>query len=249
MSMHEFDARAAHAMDKCKQVQIPADVVESLREYVTIIASSYNDNPFHNFAHACHVTMSCHKLLTRIVAPDLAPDKIALVQKGGDELAKELNDFSHGIVHDPIALFAITFSALIHDVDHQGISNVQLGKERPHMASRYREKSVAEQNSLDIAWDLLMDDKFKNLRHYLFATKDELLRFRHLIIKVVLATDIFDKELNDLRKARWEQAFSDKTPDGEVNDLRAAIVIEHIIQASVRRSCQSRGFVLLCSRF
>ena len=244
MSMHEFDARTAHAMDKCKQVHIPADIVESLREYVTIIASSYNDNPFHNFAHACHVTMSCHKLLTRIVAPDLAPDKIALVQKGGDELAKELNDFSHGIIHDPIALFAITFSALIHDVDHQGISNVQLSKERPHLASRYREKSVAEQNSLDIAWGLLMDDKFKDLRHFLFATKDELLRFRHLIIKVVLATDIFDKELNNLRKARWEQAFSDKTPDSEVNDLRAAIVIEHIIQASVRRSCQSRAFCL-----
>jgi hypothetical protein len=50
----------------------------------------------------------------------------------------------------------------------------------------------------------------------------------------VLATDIFDKGLNDLRKARWQQAFSD---DNEAviernDELRATIVIEHIIQAS-----------------
>jgi hypothetical protein len=57
---------------------------------------------------------------------------------------------------------------------------------------------------------------------------------------VVLATDIFDKELNDLRKERWNKAFStmpeDNTaPDDKNNQdplLRATIVIEHIIQAS-----------------
>lgn len=51
---------------------------------------------------------------------------------------------------------------------------------------------------------------------------------------VVLATDIFDRELNDLRKSRWNKAFS--TDGGTVcaknSDLRATIVIEHIIQAS-----------------
>jgi hypothetical protein len=30
----------------------------------------YRDNPFHNFEHASHVTMSVVKLLSRIVAPD-----------------------------------------------------------------------------------------------------------------------------------------------------------------------------------
>lgn len=66
------------------------------------------------------------------------------------------------------------------------------------------------------------------------------------------ATDIFDKELNDLRKARWNKAFalSDGcalsvasfdstdgddavTPKDDGNGgLRATIVIEHIMQAS-----------------
>lgn len=51
---------------------------------------------------------------------------------------------------------------------------------------------------------------------------------------MVLATDIFDKELNDLRKMRWERAFSGDKDDLSINDsdLRATIVIEHIIQAS-----------------
>ena len=35
------------------------------------IAKSYKNNPFHNFAHASHVTMSVCKLLSRILAPKL----------------------------------------------------------------------------------------------------------------------------------------------------------------------------------
>jgi hypothetical protein len=53
-------------------------------------------------------------------------------------------------------------------------------------------------------------------------------------VTVVLATDIFDKELNDLRTKRWEAAFGNKEAEAENkdSDLRATIVIEHIIQAS-----------------
>lgn len=53
------------------------------------------------------------------------------------------------------------------------------------------------------------------------------------MIYLVLATDIFDKELNDLRKARWFNAFSDLNGTTQSkNELKATIVIEHIIQAS-----------------
>ena len=192
----------------------------------------------HNFSHACHVTMSVHKLLTRIVAPDISPDKFDVIDE--NELARHLNDYSHGIVHDPMAIFAITFSALIHDVDHQGVSNTQLSKENPDMAKRYRDKSVAEQNSLDIAWDVLMMPQFRELRQLIFETKEELMRFRELIVNVVLATDIFDKELNDLRKTRWAQAFSESASGravANVNDLRATIVMEHIIQVRYFTRC------------
>ena len=233
--MHKFDAQTASAVAEYSSVDIDKQVVKQLRDYVAIIADAYRNNPFHNFSHACHVTMSVHKLLTRIVAPDISADRLDIVDE--DELAKQINDFSHGIVHDPMAIFAITFSALIHDVDHPGVSNVQLGKEKPDMARKYREKSLAEQNSLDIAWDVLMMSQFKELRECIFETKGELIRFRELLINVVLATDIFDKELNDLRKTRWEEAFAESSMTQDVHDLRATIVIEHIIQ--VRSFCPS----------
>jgi len=128
-------------------------------------------------------------------------------------------------------MFAIVFSALIHDSDHRGCSNVQLAKEDEEMASKYKNKSIAEQNSVALAWEMLADDAYKTLRSYMFADREELLRFRQIVVNVVLATDIFDKELNDLRKSRWEKAFSDD-PAPNANDLKATIVIEHIIQAS-----------------
>ena len=178
--------------------------------------------------------MSVNKLLSRIVAPDLVATNYNKLKEGRDEVAAKMHDFTHGITSDPMAVFAITFSALIHDVDHQGVSNTQLIREEPEMGKMYHNKSVAEQNSLDIAWNLLMSTQFDNLRKYIFRTRAEMLRFRQLIVNVVLATDIFDKELGALRKSRWDRAFHG---DGSlhksvVDDLRATIVMEHIIQAS-----------------
>jgi len=233
MNMSKFSAETATAFETFSDIQIDPSIVASLKQYVELMAGAYKDNPFHNFSHACHVTMSVHKLLSRIVAPELTADQYNnMAQRGEIELAKHLNDYSHGIVHDPWALFAITFSAMIHDVDHQGVSNAQLAKEHPELATNYRDKSIAEQNSVDVAWDMLMMEQFKDLRKCIFETKEELLRFRQLLVNVVLATDIFDKELNALRKERWTEAFSNSEPGADVNNLRATIVIEHVIQAS-----------------
>jgi hypothetical protein len=219
-------------------IEISPVIVEQLRDVVTAIANTYHDNPFHNFDHACHVTMSVEKFITRIVTPDIDendiitnPDLDANDLKSKEGIASILHDYTHGINSDPLTLLAIVFSALIHDTDHRGVSNVQLCKEDEAMAALYRNKSVAEQNSLDIAWAVLMSEEYKELRATLFATRADLLRFRQAVVNIVLATDIFDKELNDLRKNRWDRAFGG---DDEVagHDLRATIVIEHIMQAS-----------------
>ena len=173
--------------------------------------------------------MATNKFLKRIVAPDIAVGEA----KQGD-IASQIHNYTHGINSDPLTILAIVFSALIHDVDHQGVSNLQLITENKDMGDKYKNKSVAEQNSLDLAWELLMQDKFIKLRNCLFTTEAELKRFRQVIVNVVLATDIFDPELNGLRKQRWEKAFSGDQglSEEEENDLRATIVIEHIIQAS-----------------
>ena len=133
-------------------------------------------------------------------------------------------------------IYAILCSqALIHDVDHTGVPNAQLIKEQSPVAEFYKGKSVAEQNSVDIAWHLLMDNSYKELRCAIYTTTEELRRFRELVVNSVMATDIVDKDLKALRNARWEKAFSEATSGEDSKDAidrKATIVIEHLIQAS-----------------
>jgi hypothetical protein len=42
--------------------------------------------------------------------------------------------------------FAVVFSAIIHDMDHPGVPNSQLVKEKTKLAEVYKGVSVAEQN-------------------------------------------------------------------------------------------------------
>jgi hypothetical protein len=154
-----------------------------------------------------------------------------------------------GITSDPLTHFAVVFSALIHDVDHVGVSNGQLATENPSLAGKYNGQSLAEQNSVDIAWGLLMLPAYEDLRKCLFVSSTEFLRFRHLVVNTVLATDIFDPQLKALRNMRWDKAFnadaSDSTSDslgdavdntttahGELEsdstNRKATIVIEHV---------------------
>jgi hypothetical protein len=123
-----------------------------------------------------------------------------------------------------------------HDADHPGIPNSALAEENPVMAETYKNKSVAEQNSVDLCWDLFMSDKYSNLRNCICADTKELSHFRQLMVNMVLATDVMDKELGALRKARWNKAFSNEKEDvisqEEDRNRKATIVIEHLIQAS-----------------
>ena len=131
------------------------------------------------------------------------------------------------------------FSALIHDVDHQGVSNATLIKEGTDVARLYKEKSVAEQNSIDLAWELLMEDNYRDLQKAIFTTKAEYDRFRKLVVNSVIATDIFDKDLKELRNKRWDKAFQANTKEVSASnqqdmDIKATIVLEHLIQVKYR---------------
>lgn len=227
IALPKFDS-AAYESDVVANVG--EDVANQLRNYVSIIASMYRGNPFHNFEHASHVTMSTVKLLSRIVAPTqpIAPED----DEDGIEI-EDLHDHTYGITSDPLTQFAVVFSALIHDVDHRGIPNFVLCTEDIVLANVYKNKSVAEQNSVDIAWDLLLDPSFAALRNAIYTTEAEMRRFRALVVNSVIATDIFDKELSSLRKTRWENAFSHhQSMSDTARNRKATIVIEHLIQAS-----------------
>jgi 3'5'-cyclic nucleotide phosphodiesterase len=210
---------------------ISDEVVQQLRSFVSNIAMMYRANPFHSFEHASHVTMSVVKLLSRIVAPQ------QLEETSGEynDISSTLHDHTYGITSDPLTQFSCVLSALIHDVDHPGVPNTQLVKEESDLAKRYDLKSPAEQNSVDLAWNLLMQDQYRDLRATIYKTDSELVRFRQLVVNSVMATDIADKELKALRNLRWNRAFSTTLMDKDQRDTinrKATIVIEHLIQAS-----------------
>jgi hypothetical protein len=108
-----------------------------------------------------------------------------------------------------------------------------LVKEDHPLAAYYDGKSIAEQNSFDIAWDLLLEPNYQNLRHIIYVTAGEFRRFRQLVVNSLMATDICDKELKAQRNKRWETAFDPSHQgDSYSSILKATIVIDHLIQAS-----------------
>jgi class 3 adenylate cyclase len=220
-----------------EDIQLSVAVLIQLRDYVSAIAGMYQDNPFHNFEHASHVTQSVTKLLSRVVTPESIDYKDLCYKKQAG--ANALHEYTYGITSDPLIQFACAFSALIHDVDHTGLPNAQLIKENAEIAKMYNNKSMAEQNSVDIAWDLLMEPTYGELRNCIYQTQEELERFRQLVVNAVMATDIADKEQAVFRKKRWAKAFNNEEglesmaeSSTEAVNRKATIVIEHLIQAS-----------------
>eukprot|EP00980_Cylindrotheca_fusiformis_P008567 scaffold1820_cov129-Cylindrotheca_fusiformis.AAC.8 len=235
--LKRFDTKELERRQRTTNVDIGAEAKYQLRHYISTIAGMYPDNAFHSFEHASHVIASVKKLLARIVNIDERNGLAASIPTDSMNLA-ELAGHSYGITSDPLTQFTVVFSALIHDVDHPGVPNTQLVKENTRWAQIYK-KSVAEQKSVDLAWDMLMSDEYAALRACIYQTEEDLRRFRQLVVNTVLATDIVDKELQALRKARWEMAFSYSDPAArsldhcaESEDRKATIVIEHLIQAS-----------------
>eukprot|EP00980_Cylindrotheca_fusiformis_P009594 scaffold2123_cov96-Cylindrotheca_fusiformis.AAC.7 len=229
--LKRFDAGDLSRRQEASSIDIGEKAKTQLRNYLANVASMYQDNPFHNFEHASHVTASVKKLLTRIVNVDegngltTSTDNVNLVDLAGH---------SYGITSDPLTQFSVVFSAIIHDMDHPGVTNAQLVKEKTRSAEIFK-KSVAEQNSVELAWGLLMGEEYEALRACIYHTEDDLRRFRQLVVNTVMATDIVDKELQALRKARWETAFTATLvhdADLTSEDRKATIVIEHLIQAS-----------------
>jgi 3'5'-cyclic nucleotide phosphodiesterase len=75
-------------------------VVQQVHRFVGRMFQGYKQVPYHNQEHAFHVLQSITKLIDLMIT-------------GGGK--------TFGLKHDPLALFALVFAALIHDVEHQGI--------------------------------------------------------------------------------------------------------------------------------
>jgi class 3 adenylate cyclase len=209
--------------------ELSSEVKYELNLFITAVADLYtSSNAFHNFDHASHVIMSTVKLLQRVATSEIV--------KANELDAKQHHESTYGIGTDPLTKFAIVFSALVHDLDHAGVPNGQLVKENDPIALSYENGSQMEQHSFTLAFELLLNEEYQNLRAAIYETQEEYDRFRQLCINCVIATDVFDKELKTFRESRWEKAFNDTSTavisKEEEFNMRGTIAVEYIIQAS-----------------
>lgn len=62
-----------------------------------------------------------------------------------------------------------------------------LVKEESPLAAKYDNKSVAEQNSVDLVWGFLMSPEYVQLRACICCDQEEFERFRSLVVNCVMA--------------------------------------------------------------
>jgi len=120
---------------------------------------------------------------------------------------------TYGIKRDPLLQLAYLFSALVHDVEHTGVTNRQLVLEGDELAIMYNDQSVAEQRSLAVAFSLIRESQYSSLRKLLFEhgedgkPGDSYMRFRSTVIDLVLCTDIASPERVQIVKSKWKEVF------------------------------------------
>ncbi|KAL3929508.1 MAG: hypothetical protein SGARI_004729, partial [Bacillariaceae sp.] len=227
-----------HFVTDPKRVDLGSHVVSQLEAFVAKVASKYNDLPFHCFEHASHTILSVTKLLASLEATLSSYGK-------QQELDFEscINENVCMMLTHPMAQFALVFAAMIHDMEYEA-PNYQLVREGSKVAKKFKNKSCAEQNSIHSAWNLLMQPTYKDLRECLFGSQEDLEFFRSLLVKSVMATDIFEKDQASARKNRWDTLQSglvQQSQSAEVEEKlslqKASVVVELLIVVSGVSHC------------
>ena len=199
------------------QLEWPAlvteEIVSQLHNYICKILEMYRVVSYHNREHAYHVFTSAHKLLDLVLCEYDYTNSIV-----SNTPIKKKNRSTYGLKSDPLIQLAFLFSALVHDVDHTGVSNRQLVLECDELAIMYNDQSVAEQRSLAIAFSLLMKKDYQMLREVMFREGDYM-KFRKIVIDLVLCTDIASPERVQIVKSKWKEAFGDKRNNASRNEF------------------------------
>eukprot|EP00736_Rhodelphis_marinus_P004401 Rmarinus@m.17565 len=133
-----------------------------MSEFVTRVENGYQrSNPYHNNIHACEVLR-----MTYYLVQDTAL------------LSESLTT---------LELFAALFAAIIHDVHHPGVNNDFLVKKELPLSVIYNDRAVLENFHLCSAFVLMQTQPLDLFRP---LSREERLRLRSLIIRLVLGTDM-----------------------------------------------------------
>jgi GAF domain-containing protein len=133
----------------------------TLANYISDVSVKYHDkNPFHNLHHATYVTQFAYMLIHATNA-----DKYL----------------------SPKQLFGVILSAVVHDVDHPGNTNMfEINSQSP-LALLYNDQSVLENHHCSTAFQLMRKPTSNIFAH---LDKTVALELRKIIVSCVMATDM-----------------------------------------------------------
>ncbi|KAL1429885.1 hypothetical protein MTO96_015389 [Rhipicephalus appendiculatus] len=173
----------------------------TIRNWLQLIESHYQDNPYHNSTHAADVLQATAYFLLRLRKKD---------------------------IFDPLDEAICLISAVFHDVDHPGKSSPFLCNSSNELAILYNDRSVLESHHAAYAFKLTLSDEkvniFRNLERDVYRTA------RTSIIDMVLATEMtkhfehLSKFLNAFQKPLQDGEMIEQEPvqeRGEALSLRS----------------------------
>jgi hypothetical protein len=150
-----------------------------IKRVIDFIEPMYKKNHYHSFEHAVHVLCNCCFFLTQV----------------------------HEIF-DEVELLAILYAALIHDVEHLGVTNLALINKRHELAKKFHHQSVAEMNSLTIGLGLLERKQYELLSN---LSQESHRKFTDFVIDLVLCTDIADMYKKQMLYLRLRDQYDEET--------------------------------------
>jgi len=169
---------------------------KEFNRFIGLIEKGYHDLPFHNKIHATDVLHGMNYLVKnpRIKA-----------------------------MCSTVDIMCCYISAIIHDYDHPGYSNVYLINIQDEMSILYNDQRVLENHHLAKAWELLLKPENNFLKNF---DKKEFLKIRKLIIELVLATDL--SQHNQLLCSFKDKIMSN--PDLVIDDDAKELILKIIIK-------------------
>jgi Adenylate and Guanylate cyclase catalytic domain/3'5'-cyclic nucleotide phosphodiesterase len=173
-----------------RRITVPTVAKDQIRCFVLHVSHLHRQVPFHSFYHASNVTKTVADLMTVLTNTN----DTVLGDKNETRTTTENDEQVSSIGSGPNVKLAAVFAAVIHHVDHMGLTDEELVLEKEAAAAVYGEKHVAEQNALDIAWKSLVDGPYNDLRACLYSTNEEMEQFYQLVRNAVLATAVYESD-------------------------------------------------------
>ena len=131
-----------------------------MHRFISRVEAGYKNVPYHGSAHACCVT---HAMVWFLSSENL-----------------------NGVLAQDEEMLAVVISAMVHDLGHDGHSNLYHCNSNSPLAVRYAYQSVLERHHLATAFEI-MSRNDSNILHSL--SLEQRRTVRDLVTKMVLATD------------------------------------------------------------